>query len=190
VVLVEYQSRWAQDFEALAAELRKLELAARGAIEHIGSTSVPGLVAKDVIDAQVRVPRLNVDSIATRFSDAGFRRRPEEWNSFESTRSGVIAKLVFAPPAGARPVNVHVRTDCTQGANYALLFRDYLRSEMESRIWWGDVKRSIVENTGTIDLASYGQAKQAMWGQLMSEADSWAAERDWRPTPLITWSLI
>ena len=190
VVLIEYRYQWADDFATLADVLRSLNLASKGAIEHIGSTSVPGLVAKDVIDVQVRIPLLDVDLIAARFSDLGFRRRPEEWNSFESTRNGVIPKLVFAPPVGARRVNVHVRTEGTQGARDALLFRDYLRFEMEPRLWWGNVKRSIVDSAGPIDLAIYGQAKQALWGDLMSAADSWAVERDWRPTPLVEWSSI
>ena len=188
VVLTEYQEQWTDDYEVLAATLRKLD--ARGAIEHVGSTAIFGLVAKDVIDVQVRVPHLDVNSISDRFANARFRRRPEEWNNSEMTRCGVIPKLVFASPEGARRVNVHVRTDGTQGARDTLLFRDYLRSEVEPRVRWEIIKRSIVECTESIDLESYGQAKQSKWGGLMIEADAWAEERNWQPFPLVAWSLI
>jgi GrpB-like predicted nucleotidyltransferase (UPF0157 family) len=188
--LVEYQKQWTVDYQALATALRKLEVDERGAIEHVGSTAVFGLIAKDVIDVQVRVAHLDVPTISTRFTDAGFRRRPEEWNNHESTRCGVIPKLVFAPPVGARPVNVHIRTDGTQGARDSLLFRDYLRSEAGPRIWWAQCKRSIVESANTIDLASYGQAKQPKWEELMFQADAWAEERNWQPMPIVAWSSI
>lgn len=190
VVLVEYREQWAEDFAILAGSLQQLELAEKGAIEHVGSTSIPGLVAKDVIDAQVRVPFLDVQSISVRFANAGFRRRPEEWNTHESTRLGVVPKLVFAPPVGARRANVHVRTDGTQGARDTLLFRDCLRSEAKQRIWWDGIKRAIIESSNSIDLANYGQAKQASWGELMSRADAWAANRAWQPSPLVAWSSI
>jgi len=190
VVLVEYQAQWTEDFAVLAATLRKLELAAEGAIEHVGSTAIIGMVAKDVIDAQVRVPHLDVNPIAARFTDAGFRLRPEEWNTRESTKQGVNPKLVFAPPVGGRPVNVHVRADGTQGARDTLLFRDFLRSEEESMNWWADTKRSIVKSAGSIDLASYGQAKQSKWAALMIQADAWAKERNWQPSLLVSWSSM
>jgi len=190
VVLSEYREQWAEDYEVLAATLRQLDLDPRGAIEHVGSTSIPGMVAKDVIDAQVRVPELNVEAITARFTDAGFRCRPEEWNTHELTRRGVIPKLVFAPPSGGRRVNVHVRTDGTHGARDTLLFRDYLRSEAEPRIGWAEFKRSILENAGSIDLASYGQAKQSKWGELMFQGDAWAENRNWQPSPLVEWSSI
>jgi GrpB-like predicted nucleotidyltransferase (UPF0157 family) len=190
VVLAEYQEEWADDFVVLAESLRKLELDARGAIDHVGSTAIPGMVAKDVIDAQIRVVELDVDAITTRFTEAGFRRRQEEWNKRESTRSGVISKLVFAPPAGGRRVNVHVRIDGTRGASDTLLFRDYLRSEVEPRIRWAEFKHSIMEDAGSIDLARYGLAKQSRWGELMIQADAWAARTYWQASPLTMWSSI
>src|SRR3954470_24345262 len=55
VTIVPYDERWPADFAAISADLRRAlgELAVR--IDHIGSTSVPGLVAKDRIDMQVSV---------------------------------------------------------------------------------------------------------------------------------------
>lgn len=190
VLLSEYREEWAEEYEELAATLRQLELDARGAIEHVGSTSILGIVAKDVVDAQVRVSELNAEAITARFTAVGFRCRPEEWNNHEVTRRGVIPKLVFAPPLGCRRVNVHVRTDGTQGARDTLLFRDYLRSEAEQRIRWAEFKRSIVESAGTIDLARYGQAKQARWGELMCQADAWAENQKWQVSPILRWSSI
>ena len=53
IVVMPYDERWAQDFEAIASEIRDSlgELAL--AIEHVGSTSVPGLSAKPIIDIDV-----------------------------------------------------------------------------------------------------------------------------------------
>lgn len=190
VLLTEYREVWAYEFQVLAETLRKLELDTRGAIEHVGSTSIPGMVAKDVIDAQIRVVELNVDAMTERFTDAGYRCRLEEWNKRESTRHGDFPKLVFGPPRGGRRVNVHVRLDGTQGAMDTLLFRDYLRSEEEPRFRWAEFKRSIVEDAGAIDLAGYGQAKQSKWDELMHHADAWAVATNWQASPLRMWSSI
>jgi len=54
VEVVGHQRRWPSEFATLAQELWQFELADRGAIEHIGSTSEPGLAGKDVIDIQIR----------------------------------------------------------------------------------------------------------------------------------------
>jgi GrpB-like predicted nucleotidyltransferase (UPF0157 family) len=190
VVLTEFREEWADEYLVLAETLRKLDLDERGAIEHVGSTAIRGMVAKDVIDAQIRVVDLNVDAITARFSDAGFRCRPEEWNARELTRGGVIPKLVFGAPRGARRVNVHVRIDGTLGALDTLLFRDYLRSEAEPRASWAEFKRSIIKDEGSIDLAKYGQGKQSKWDEMMSQADEWAESTNWQASPLMTWSSI
>ena len=63
IVITEYQSRWPAEFAELAVRLRRAagDLALR--IDHIGSTSVPGLAAKDVIDVQVTVADVTVNAI-------------------------------------------------------------------------------------------------------------------------------
>jgi len=187
VVLEASREHWRTEFEQLAAVIQLLNLSPMGAIEHIGSTSVPGLVAKDVIDVQVRVPLLERRWVIDQFSSAGFRHRPEEWNNVELTRGGPVEKLVFAPRAGARQSNINVRTEGSKGARDAMLFRDFLRGNDDSRDQWGVFKQSIVDATPGIDLATYGQVKQPAWHHLMVAADVWASERGWEPPPLVPW---
>jgi dephospho-CoA kinase len=158
-------------------------------IEHVGSTSIPDLVAKDVIDVQIRVPELDTELLIGRFTVAGYRHRPEPWNNLEATRLGVYPKLVFAPPLGARHANVHTRAHDSPGAYDTLLFRDYLRAEEAPRRSWGDLKQSIVQGKD-VDFATYGQAKQLAWADLMTEADQWALEHEWRPRLLVPWSTL
>lgn len=182
--------RWEPDYGVLLQQLRALELSEVGMIEHVGSTSVRGLVAKDVIDVQIRVPGLDAEDVISQFSAAGFRHRPEEWNNIETTRLGPYQKLVFAPPAEARRANVHVRPSDSPGARDTLLYRDYLRASEESRTSWGRFKRSIVFQNRDIDLATYGQAKQPAWKLLMPQADEWARTNEWSMQPMLPWSSI
>ena len=186
VVLEASREHWRSEFDQLAAAVHLLNLSPMGAIEHIGSTSVPGLVAKDVTDVQVRVPLLEQRWVIDQFSSAGFRYRLEEWNNVELTREGPVEKLVFGPRAGARRSNINVRTEGSKGARDALLFRDFFRGDDDAREEWGTFKQSILHATPEIDLATYGQAKQPAWHQLMVSADDWADEQGWHPTPLVS----
>jgi len=128
--------------------------------------------------------------VIAKFAEVGFRHRPEPWNNLEATRTGIVAKLVFAPPVGARRSNVHVRTDGTKGASDTLLFRDFLNEDPEARDAWGRFKLSLVEGDDEIDLSTYGQLKQPAWTRLMESADVWAKEKKWLPSALCSWSLL
>jgi len=102
-------------------------------VDHVGSTSVPGLAAKDCIDVQIEVHVLDEDVISGRFAEIGFRLRPEPWNRVEATPGGPCPKLVFAPSAGERASNVHVLPAASEAARRKLLFRDFLRANDTAR---------------------------------------------------------
>src|SRR5512144_1314814 len=74
VEIVEYKESWPEEFQAIARVLRDAlgPLALR--IDHIGSTSVPGLAAKDIIDIQVTVQALD-EPVGRALESAGYRRR-------------------------------------------------------------------------------------------------------------------
>jgi GrpB-like predicted nucleotidyltransferase (UPF0157 family) len=185
VELVPYQDCWRADFETIARTLEVLDVADHRTVEHIGSTAVPGLMAKDVIDIQVRVDEIDAGRVTAQFTGIAFRRRPEDWNNAEQTRSGVVPKLVFAPPVGHRHCNVHVRLDGSVGARDALLFRDFLRADTPVRTAWSQLKLAIIRAIPGCDLLAYGQIKQPAWLVLMDAADRWARDEGWVPSPLV-----
>lgn len=173
-----YQQRWAIEGAELVSCLRELVPDAF-AVDHIGSTSVPGLPAKDCLDAMIRVRDVsdaNVDGL----TQCGFRRRLELWNNIEVLEGKRYPKLVFAPPAGVRSVNVHVRAGGSVTARYALLFRDYLRADLVSRRTWGEFKMRLAETVSN-DVNAYGQIKAAIQPLLMTTAEAWATAESWAP---------
>jgi GrpB-like predicted nucleotidyltransferase (UPF0157 family) len=151
IVIREYDPTWPGQFEIVRTSLQASlgELALR--IDHIGSTSVPGLGAKDVIDVQVTVAALS-DDVAQRLSGAGFVRRegitrdhvprgaddnPEHW-----------VKLLFTEPPGQRRANIHVRIAGRPNQRYALLFRDYLRAHPNTAHSLELIKRELAARHG------------------------------------------
>ena len=181
VAVVDHRAGWATDFDGLAASLRAALGDTPALIDHIGSTSVPGLAAKDCIDVQIRVARLDETDLVERLAAAGLRLRPEPWNQAEVVAGVRCPKLVFAPPIGARASNVHVRLRGAPNARFALLFRDYLRADTAARDAWGAFKRRLAESVP--DLFAYGQIKAPATDILMIAAERWAAQTGWSPEP-------
>ncbi|MET8903628.1 GrpB family protein [Streptomyces sp. NPDC004538] len=179
VTVVEHQPRWAEDFERLAGVLRGALGAEARAIDHIGSTSVPGLAAKDCVDVQVQVDALDVERHVGLLAAVGFRCRPEPWNREEISGGQPCPKLVFAPPVGARRCNVHLREMGSPNARFALLFRDYLRSDTATRDAWGAFKKRLAACVP--ELSDYGQIKGPATQVLMAAAERWAADTGWQP---------
>ena len=171
VAVLEYQPTWPAEFAELADRLRAVAGHHALAIDHVGSTSVPGLAAKDCIDVQIRV--LALEPLVELLSAAGFRLRPEPWNRVEVSSGVSCSKLVFAPPVGERLVNVHVRLHGGPNARYALLFRDYLRAHDDVRDAWGALKQRLAVSIS--DLADYGQIKAPATEVLMAGAEAWIA---------------
>jgi dephospho-CoA kinase len=143
----------------------------------VGSTSVPGLSAKDCIDIQVRMGSIDEVRDVGLFAAIGFRCRPEPWNRSEVSDGIRCRKLVFAPPIGARSCNIHLRESTGPNARYALLFRDYLRADEPARRAWGAFKQRLAVSVS--DLMDYGQIKAPATDILMAAAERWAVDTGW-----------
>ncbi|MGW7681087.1 GrpB family protein [Kribbella sp. NPDC054772] len=178
VAVVDYNPDWPSEFTHLARRLRAALGDRALAIDHIGSTSVPGLPAKNCVDAQVRVADLGPDLVEL-MESVGFRCRPEPWNRSEISFGQRCDKLVFAPPVGERATNIHLRLATGPNARYALLFRDYLRADTEARRTWGAFKQRLAQSVP--DLADYGQIKAPATELLMTNAEHWATGTNWSP---------
>ncbi len=132
LAVVPHDAAWPDAFATLAARVEAALGSLVVQVDHIGSTSVPGLAAKDCIDLQVRVDTLDEDSIISRLQKIGFRVRPESWNHSEIVAGRKWPKLVFAPPAGERASNLHVRELTSAAVRRNLLFRDFLPVQPKS----------------------------------------------------------
>ncbi|MFI5694238.1 GrpB family protein [Kribbella sp. NPDC051586] len=179
VTVADYNSDWPAEFTYLADRLRAAVRDRAVSIDHVGSTSVPGLPAKNCIDAQIRVTALSPDLVEL-LEEAGFRCRPEPWNRVEISSGHRCEKFVFAPPVGERATNVHVRLATGPNARYALLFRDYLRADETARQAWGAFKLRLAQSVP--DFFDYGQIKAPATDVLMTAAERWADHTNWTPS--------
>jgi GrpB-like predicted nucleotidyltransferase (UPF0157 family) len=176
---VAYDRCWPGDFAALATRIQDALGPTALRVSHVGSTSVPGLAAKDCIDVQVEAPALDEDVITGCFGRIGFRLRPEPWNRAEPTLGGPCPKLVFAPPQDERASNIHVVEAASEAARRKLLFRDFLRANDVARDAWSDFKQRLAAMAS--DIYQYGQAKAGPTEILLIAAESWACQTRWAP---------
>jgi dephospho-CoA kinase len=160
-------------------------------VEHIGSTSIPGLAAKDVIDLQLVVPDLTTaDRLAIPLGLAGFPRLAGSYLDNIHPVPGVPAS---ADPAGwdkrlhgnadpGRNVNLHLRVRDAPNRRHALLFRDWLRADRPAREQYQSVKLELADRfAGDPDSGRYADAKEPWFTAAAGRAERWAAATGWRP---------
>ncbi len=144
VRLVPANPEWAPAAQRLIA---RLAVACGGSalrIDHIGSTAVAGLPAKDVIDIQITVADLDVaDALREPLEQAGFPRIAEydHDDPKPGTDPARWGKRIHVSADAGRLANVHVRVDGWPNQRFALSFRDWLRAEPAAREEYLAVKR-------------------------------------------------
>jgi dephospho-CoA kinase len=156
--------------------------AAHAEAAHIGSTAVPGLPAKDVIDLMLAVPTLDeADALASRLTEAGFPRRPGEWvDNARGLPGETWPKRMHGSADPGRPVNLHVRVTGSPGWRFALLMRDHLRADQPARDGYAEAKAEWSRHHQ--DRFSYGEAKEPWFDTEARAADDWAESTGWQPS--------
>jgi GrpB-like predicted nucleotidyltransferase (UPF0157 family) len=181
IEIVEYRPDWVGEFRAIAQPIRGVlgELALR--IDHIGSTSIPGLCAKDTIDLQITVAALDPRVTAamgklgyTRREDISRDHRPPDDDSPEEDWE----KYFFRAPAGQRRTNTHVRVLGRPNQRYALLFRDYLVAHPTTAAAYGELKRRLAVSLAERE-DDYPEVKDPAVDLIYLPAQRWAAETHW-----------
>jgi dephospho-CoA kinase len=179
------------EWPAVAERLRARVAAAAGergrGVAHIGSTSVPGLPAKDVIDLQLGVASLadaDADAVRDALQDAGFPWHPRiDHDNPKPPGSPVWPKRVHGSADPGRPVNLHIREVGSPGWRYALLFRDWLRADAAARAEYLAVKRTAAERcAGDPDAARYVEVKEPWFDAAWGRVEAWAATSAWVPS--------
>ncbi|MBL8077284.1 MAG: GrpB family protein [Anaerolineales bacterium] len=182
IVIHEYNPNWPVEFESIRTNLSLIlgTLALR--IDHIGSTSVPGLGAKDVIDIQITVRELSPGIIA-KMVEAGYVQSEHTRDHVplgEEDDPRLWEKFLFTEPKGQRREHIHVRAEGKPNQKYPLLFRDYLRSHPKSSMSIELIKREIAKRHSD-DVEAYYDIKDPVYDLIWDAALDWAKYTNWRP---------
>ena len=150
VTVVDYDSTWPSQFERLRDRVLRALGGVAVTIEHVGSTSVPGLAAKPIIDIDVIVASAaDVAVVIERLSALSYAHRGN---------LGIEGREAFESPSGLPTHHLYV---CVQG-NIAvrnhLLIRDYLRGNADAVTAYGLLKRQLAEQFST-DMTRYISGK-------------------------------
>ena len=179
------------DWPAQANRLRERIAMAVGdlarRVDHIGSTSVRGLPAKDVIDLQIGVASLaDADAMADGLAAAGFPKLPaidhDEPKPYAPDVEQWRKRLHAAADPG-RLANVHIRVEGSPGWRYALLFPDWLRANPAERDAYLATKKDLAARfTADDDTDNYAEAKEAWFDAAGPRAEEWAQRTGWSGT--------
>jgi GrpB-like predicted nucleotidyltransferase (UPF0157 family)/GNAT superfamily N-acetyltransferase len=156
---------WPQRFDAEAAAVRAALGDALLGIEHIGSTSVPGLPAKPIIDMMPLMRDVrDVDRRISAMAAAGYTPRGE---------FGLPGRRYFVKgPAHARLVHCHIYAADNPEVERHLAFRDYLRAHPAERDAYAQLKMQLAQAHPT-DIVAYMDGKDGLIKQLEAKALRW-----------------
>lgn len=149
-------------------------------IDHVGSTAVPGLDAKDVIDVQITVASLDVaDELRDTLAKVGYPRIEDvDSDRPHSDDPADWEKRLHASADPGRATNVHLRVDGRANQRFALLFRDWLIAVAGERADYLSLKRRVAAE-GPETNYEYAEAKEPWLAAAYPRALAWAEATGW-----------
>ena len=143
-------------------------------IDHVGSTAVAGMDARDIIDMQVTVASLDVaDELAEHLLQAGYPIVGAITADPGHDSEPLLPKRFHASADPGRPTHIHIRADGAPNQRFALLFVDWLTANAGVRADYLEVKRG--GDAGAV----------ARWfTESHPRASAWAQATDWTPRPV------
>ena len=160
VLIVDYDPEWPKRFEREAARIRAALGSAALTIEHVGSTSVPGLAAKPKIDILLVVANSADESTyVTILEESGYVLKIREPDWYEH-------RMLKGPDTD---VNLHVFSQGCEEIERMLLFRNWLRNNAGDRQLYEQTKRALAKQTWKY-MQNYADAKSGVVVEIMTRA--------------------
>ncbi|MFC0543216.1 GrpB family protein [Kutzneria chonburiensis] len=161
ISIVAYNPRWPAVFASLRDGLVGPLRGLASHIEHVGSTAVPGLAAKDVIDLTAVVPSLDhLPAVIGRLAPLGYSHEGD---------LGVTGRHAFTTPAGAPAHHLYVCAHDNPDFARVLAFRDYLRTHPDTARAYAELKYFLADRFRD-DRAGYTAAKSAFISRIVTTA--------------------
>ena len=169
VIIQDYDPRWPHLFEALRSRIESVIHGMAAAVEHVGSTAVPGLAAKPVIDIDVLL-RSDTDLpvVIARLASIGYEHRGD---------LGVTGREAFRTPPSDVPHHLYVCPSNSSEYKRHILFRDYLRAHPVDANSYASLKRELVRTLGH-DREAYTKAKSGFVAEILRRVDKIATNTE------------
>ena len=177
IEVVDYNPRWITDFERESVVLARIFGQRLKDIQHIGSTAVPNLAAKPIIDILIVLNHTDdIDSFNAFMEGLGYRVRGE---SLDAIIPGTPGRFYFTRETnGVRSHHVHI---CAKGHAEIvdkLAFRDYLRAHESVALAYADLKRRLAADH-RFDNIGYMRGKDAFIESVLADATRWYVTRSY-----------
>ena len=161
--LVEYQPAWVALFEEEAARIRGALGDRILTVEHVGSTAIPGMPAKPVLDLLVGIPSFAHGlELHPALATLGYEHRPDE---------EIPDRLFFRRrlPDGRRTHHLSLAEPASHHYRVTICFRDYLRTHPDAAFEYRLLKEGLAE-THMLDRSSYSEGKTAFVQEILRQA--------------------
>ncbi|MBP7807182.1 GrpB family protein [Candidatus Saccharibacteria bacterium] len=168
IEVVPYDEEWPSIFEQQKQRIRDALNSKAFRIDHVGSTSIPNMSAKPIIDIQVSVDNPdNEQTFLKPLEKAGYMLRVRE-----------KGHRMFRTPE----LDVHIHI-CKTGSDWErrhLLFRDWLRTDKDDHNAYRQLKETLAEQDWET-MNHYADAKSDLIQEITKHAEKWASETYWQP---------
>ena len=161
VIVLDYDSNWPVVFQSLCKRIADALGDLAAAIEHVGSTAVPDLAAKPIIDIDVLLASEAILPTALeRLRSLGYVHRGN---------LGIPEREAFFAPVNDPPHHLYVCQPCSAEFRRHIVFRDYLRAHPKDAKIYGDLKIALAKRFQE-DRSAYNTAKTEFVAQLTRRA--------------------
>jgi GrpB-like predicted nucleotidyltransferase (UPF0157 family) len=180
IEIVPYRPQWPDEFRVIGVRIREALGDLAVAIHHIGSTAVPGMPAKDVIDVQLTVRDLD-DPIQEALRSIGYELAPYTQDhmpfGLEVSAWDMEKRYYRCPPQ--RRTHLHVRALGRLNQKYPLICRDYLRAHSMAAAAYAEIKQQLAKRFAE-DVDSYYDIKDPVFDVIVCGGFEWAEAIGWR----------
>ena len=167
MVIVKYNKDWPENFFNIKNELLKV-LTIPCQIQHVGSTSIPGMKAKPIIDIDVGLENwTDFEAVKTALAKIGYEHEGDRGITGREAfcRDGKVHKEIL----DSNDHHLYVCSVDNEEYKRHILFRDYLRNHDEARDRYNQIKEEILTKVGPENRAGYVQMKEDEYRDFFEE---------------------